>query len=84
MLSSAGLTEESVERIVSTADGLVTGHLTVGLDSMLQTVQFPATIPHLNSGLADMDRDTLALLAKNNGTEKQRETGAHTDFLFYR
>ena len=61
MFSSAIFTEESVERIITTADGLVIGHLTVGLDSMLQTVQFPTSISNLDSGLANMDRDTLAL-----------------------
>ena len=35
VFSSACFTEESVERVISTANGLVTGHLTVGLDSML-------------------------------------------------
>ena len=55
VLPSAGFTEESVERVVSTADSFVAGHLTIGLDSMLQTVQFPTTVPNLNTGLANMD-----------------------------
>ena len=38
VLARSSLTEKGVERIVSTADTFVTGHLTVGLDSMLQTV----------------------------------------------
>ena len=65
VLSSAGFTEESVEGIVSTADGLVTGHLTVGLDSMLQTVQFPTTVSNLNSGLANVDWNHLTLGVKH-------------------
>jgi len=55
VLSSASFTEEGVEGIVSTSDRLVTRHLTIGLDSVLEAVQLPAGISHLHSGLADMD-----------------------------
>ena len=55
MLASASLTEEGVEGVISTSDGLVTGHLTIRLDTVLETVQLPAGIAHLDSGLADMD-----------------------------
>ncbi len=61
MLASSCLTEESVERVIATADGLVTGHLTIWLYSVLQTVQFPACISNLDSGLTNMDADTLTL-----------------------
>ncbi len=61
MLASTGLTEEGVEGIISTSNGLVTGHLTIRLDSVLQAVQLPAGIAHLDSSLADMDADTLTL-----------------------
>jgi hypothetical protein len=59
MFASAGLAEERIERVVPTTDGLVTGHLAVWLDSMLQTVQLPASIAHLDTGLTNMDADTL-------------------------
>lgn len=55
MFSSASFTEECVERIVTASNGLVAGHLTIGLNSMLQTVQFPTGITNLHSGLADMN-----------------------------
>ena len=61
MLASSSLAEEGVERVVSTSDGLVTGHLAIRLDSVLQTVQLPAGISDLDSGLADMDRDAFTL-----------------------
>mmetsp|Transcript_9182 Transcript_9182/g.18520 ORF Transcript_9182/g.18520 Transcript_9182/m.18520 type:complete len:581 (-) Transcript_9182:2-1744(-) len=57
MLSRAGLREESVERIVATANGLVRGHLAIGLDAVLQAVQLPARVTGLNTGLAQVDRD---------------------------
>ena len=55
MLAGTGLTEKGVEGVVSTSDGLVTWHLTIRLDAVLQAVQLPAGIAHLDSGLADMD-----------------------------
>ncbi len=61
MFASSSFTEEGVEGVISTSNGLVTGHLAIRLDSMLQTVQFPAGIANLDSGLANMDADTLTL-----------------------
>ena len=61
MLAGSSLTEEGVEGIVTTSDGLVRGHLAIRLDSVLQTVQLPAGVSDLDSGLADVDRDTLTL-----------------------
>jgi len=61
VLASAGLTEESVERVITASDGFVTRHLTVWLDAVLETVQLPAGVAHLHSGLADMYGDTLSL-----------------------
>ena len=61
MLSGPSLAEEGVEGVVSSSDGLVTGHLTVRLDAVLQAVQLPACIAYLSSSLADMDRDTFTL-----------------------
>ncbi|KAA8579442.1 hypothetical protein FQN60_006535 [Etheostoma spectabile] len=61
MFASSGLTEEGVEGVVSSSDGLVTGHLAVGLDAMLQAVELPACIAYLGSSLANMDGDTFTL-----------------------
>jgi len=60
VLSSAGLGEEGVERIVTSADGLVRGHLSIGLDSMLEAVKLPAGITHLDTTLADMNGDNFS------------------------
>ena len=70
VLAGTGLTEEGVEGVVSTSDGLVTGHLTIRLDAVLQAVQLPAGIAHLDSGLADMDRDTFTLEGKKRAQSK--------------
>merc|ERR1719431_384860 len=59
MLASTSLAEEGVEGVITTSNGLITGHLTIRLDAVLQAVQLPAGIAHLHSGLADMDRDTF-------------------------
>ena len=61
MLAGSGLTEEGVEGVVSSSNGLVTGHLPVRLDAMLQTVQLPAGIADLHASLANMYGDTLTL-----------------------
>merc|ERR1719272_1070293 len=57
VLASTGLREESVERIITTADGLIGWHLTIRLDTVFKAEQFPASITNLKTGLADMDQD---------------------------
>jgi hypothetical protein len=54
MLASSSLAEESVEGVISTTNGLVTWHLTIRLDTVLETVQLPAGITDLNTGLSNV------------------------------
>ena len=61
VLASACLTEEGVEGVVSSPNGLVTWHLAVRLDAMFQAVEFPAGIADLDTSLADVDGDALTL-----------------------
>ena len=61
VLASPGLTEEGVEGVITTTNGLVTGHLAIRLDTMLQAVQLPAGITDLDTSLTDVDRDTFTL-----------------------
>ena len=61
MLAGSSLAEERVEGVVSSPDGLVTGHLAIRLDPVLQAVQLPAGIAHLDSGLANMHADNFTL-----------------------
>lgn len=61
VLSSASLTEEGVEGIISSTNSLVTGHLSVRLDPMFQAVQLPAGVADLDTSLANVDGDTLTL-----------------------
>ena len=65
VFSSPGLAEEGVEGVITTSDSLVRGHLTIRLDTVLQTVQFPTSISDLYTGLTEMDRDTLTLKLEN-------------------
>jgi len=60
VLASSGLAEEGVERIITTSDGLVRGHLTIWLDTVLQAVQLPAGVTDLATGLSNVDRDTFS------------------------
>ena len=64
VLSSSSLAEEGVEGVISTSNGLVRGHLTIGLDTVLQAVELPAGITDLGTGLAKMNRDALTLKEK--------------------
>lgn len=64
MFAGAGLAEEGVERVITTADGLVGRHLTVGLDAMLETVQLPAGVTDLDTSLANVYGDALTLLGE--------------------
>jgi len=59
VLSSSSLREEGVERVITTSDGLVRRHLTIRLDTVLKAVQLPTGITNLDSGLSQMNRDTL-------------------------
>jgi hypothetical protein len=59
VLPSTSLTEEGVESIITSSNGLVTGHLAISLNAMLEAVEFPARVSDLDTGLADVDRDAL-------------------------
>ena len=55
VLSCSGFREEGVESIITTSDGLIRGHLTVRLDSVLKAEKFPAGVTNLDTGLSDVD-----------------------------
>ena len=61
MLSRSSFRKESVERIISSSNGLIRRHLSIRLDSMFKAIKFPAGIAHLDASLADMNRDTFPL-----------------------
>ena len=66
MLACTCLTEKSVERIISSANGFVRRHLSVWLDTMLETVQFPTSVANLHTSLSNMYRNTLTLWVEGN------------------
>lgn len=53
--------------------GLVTGHLAIRLDAMLQTVELPTGVPHLDTSLAYVDRDAFTLEQKRRLNKWQRK-----------
>ena len=72
MFPSSSFAEKRVEGVVSPTDGLVGRHLSVRLDAVLQTVQFPACIADLHAGLSNMDGYALALQwGERNATLRQ-------------
>jgi len=59
VLASTSLGEEGVESIITTTDGLVGGHLTVRLDTMLKAEELPAGVAHLAAALAHHDGENF-------------------------
>merc|ERR1712150_456872 len=55
VFSCSSFTEESVEGIISTSDGLITWHLTIRLDSMFEAVQLPTGVTDLYTSLSNVD-----------------------------
>ena len=60
VLTSTSLGEEGVESVVTAANGLVGGHLTVGLDAVLEAEELPAGVTDLDTGLTDVDRNDFS------------------------
>ena len=60
MLSGASFREEGGVGVVDLGRGLpVTIHRSVHSDAMFQAVELPARIAHLDTGLANMNRNNL-------------------------
>eukprot|EP00054_Salpingoeca_dolichothecata_P031339 m.263169 g.263169 ORF g.263169 m.263169 type:complete len:467 (+) comp26822_c0_seq1:96-1496(+) len=59
VLASTSLGEKGVEGVIAIANGLVRGHLTVRLDTVLEAVKLPAGITDLATGLSKMNRNAL-------------------------
>jgi len=55
MLASTSLREKGVESVVTTSDGLVTRHLPIGLNAVLQAIQLPACITDLDTSLTNVN-----------------------------
>jgi len=60
VLASTSFGEESVEGIITTSDGLVRGHLTIRLDTVFQTEEFPTGVTDLDTTLTDVNRDNFS------------------------
>jgi hypothetical protein len=57
VLAGTGLGEEGVERVITATDGLVGGHLTVRLDTVLEAEELPTGVTDLDTGLTNVDAD---------------------------
>ena len=70
VLAGTSLAKEGVEGIIATTNSLVRGHLTVGLNTVLEAEELPAGVTNLDTGLTDVDRnnfshgDVLSLFVK--------------------
>lgn len=79
MFSCTGLTEERVKGIITSTNGFITWHGTIGLDAMLQAVELPACIANLHTSLTNMDWDALTLCG-----EKKLDHSAETAVSLFR
>jgi hypothetical protein len=55
VLSSSGFREEGVEGIISTTNGLIGGHLSVRLNTVLKAEEFPAGVTDLDTSLSNVN-----------------------------
>ena len=68
VLSGTGLGEERVERIVTATDRLVGGHLSIGLDAVLQAIQLPAGVADLRTSRLTIIRTRQSLNRRGRGS----------------
>jgi len=59
MLAGASLREERIEGIVTAANRLITGHLSIWLDAVLEAEELPARIANLDTSLSEMKAEDL-------------------------
>jgi hypothetical protein len=59
MLAGSCLTEECIEGIITATDCLVTWHLAIRLDSMLEAKELPARIANLHTSLTKVKAKDL-------------------------
>jgi hypothetical protein len=70
MLACACLTEKSVESVVATSNCLVTWHLSIRLDAVLEAEKLPASIANLDTTLAEVQSEDLTHGCKEEGKVK--------------
>ena len=60
VLSGSGFREESVEGIITTTDSFIRWHLSVWLNSVFETEQFPTGVTDLDTSLTNVNGDNLS------------------------
>jgi len=59
MFTGTSFREKGVEGIISSTDGFIGRHLTIGLDTVFKTEQLPTGITDLDTGLTNVDTDSF-------------------------
>jgi len=59
VLTSTGLREEGVEGVITTTNSLIRRHLTVRLDTVLETEELPAGVTDLDTSLTNMNSNNF-------------------------
>jgi len=60
VLSGTSLREKGIEGVITTTDGLVRRHLSIGLDSVLETKKLPGSVSGLDTGLSNVKAKALS------------------------
>ena len=58
------VTEEGVEGVITTTNSLVTWHLSIRLDAMLEAEKLPARIANLDASLSEVKAEDLTHICK--------------------
>jgi len=82
VLAGSSLTEEGVEGIITTPDGLVTWHLTIRLNTMFKAIKFPASVTGLDTSLTNVDRKAFTHFRERGGVEKKIKVLKRRGLLF--
>ena len=61
---STCFTEEGVEGVITTTNSLVTWHLSIRLDAMLEAEKLPARIANLDASLSEVKAEDLTHICK--------------------
>merc|ERR1719502_1912709 len=70
MFSGSGFTEERVKCVITTTDGLITGHLSIRLNAVLKAKELPARITDLDATLAEVKAEDLTHVCRDEKEER--------------
>ena len=74
VLACTCLREESIKCVVAPTDCLVTGHLAIWLNAVLEAKELPASISNLDTTLTKMKAEDLTHLCKDEEEDEEKSS----------